>query len=263
MGLLDVVYRIASKVEMPIYRRYLESKVRKGEIPNHVALILDGNRRFAKKLGLSWIEAYRMGANITEKLLDWLLNLGVKHVTLYAFSTENFSRPKEQVDAIFQVIEEKLTEMFEKIDKLRRDGVSIRVLGRRELLPENIRKLAKELEKRTSEFGPKTLNIAIAYGGRTEIVDAVRKIAMKVARGELNPESISEETIRANLYAPDVPDPDLIIRTSGEERLSNFLLWQSAYSELYFCEVYLPELRKIDILRAIRDYQRRKRRFGS
>ncbi len=263
MGLLDIVYKIASKVEMPVYRRYLESKVKRGEVPKHVALILDGNRRFAKKLGLSFLEAYRMGADITEKLLYWLLDLGVEHVTLYAFSTENFSRPKEQVDAIFQVIEEKLREMLGKMSTLKRDGVSIRVMGRRELLPEGIRELAGELERRTYNFGSKTLNIAIAYGGRTEIVDAVRKIAMKVARGELNPEDISEDTIRANLYAPDVPDPDLIIRTSGEERLSNFLLWQSAYSELYFCEVYLPELRKIDILRAIRDYQRRKRRFGS
>ncbi len=263
MGLLDIVYKIASKVEMPVYRRYLESKVKRGEVPKHVALILDGNRRFAKKLGLSFLEAYRMGADITEKLLYWLLDLGVEHVTLYAFSTENFSRPKEQVDAIFQVIEEKLREMLGKMSTLKRDGVSIRVMGRRELLPEGIRELANELERRTHNFGSKTLNIAIAYGGRTEIVDAVRKIAMKVARGELNPEDISEDTIRANLYAPDVPDPDLIIRTSGEERLSNFLLWQSAYSELYFCEVYLPELRKIDILRAIRDYQRRKRRFGS
>ncbi len=263
MGLLDIVYKVASRIEMPIYRKYLESKVRKGEIPKHIALILDGNRRFAKKLGLSWIEAYRMGANITERLLEWLLDLGAEHVTLYAFSTENFSRPRDQVDIIFQVIGEKLIEMLEKINKLKRGGVSIRVLGRRELLPEGIKELSEELERKTSKFGPKTLNIAIAYGGRTEIVDAVRKIAMKVARGELNPENISGETIRANLYAPDVPDPDLIIRTSGEERLSNFLLWQSAYSELYFCEVYLPELRKIDILRAIRDYQRRKRRFGS
>ncbi len=262
MGLLDLLYRLASLLEMPLYQRYLESKVREGEIPKHVALILDGNRRFAQKLGLDYLNAYRIGASRTEELLDWLLELGVDHVTLYAFSTENFSRPKEQVEAVFKVIEEKLRDLMEKRGKLRRNGVKFRIVGKRELLPEHIRELAEELEAMTKNFGSKTLNLAVAYGGRTEIVDAVRKIAREVAEGKLRPEEIDENVIRSHLYAPDLPDPDLIIRTSGEERLSNFLLWQSAYSELYFCEVYLPELRKIDILRAIRDYQRRKRRFG-
>lgn len=263
MGLLDLLYRIASKIEMPIYQRYLESKVRKGKIPEHVALILDGNRRYAMKLGLSWIDAYRIGASKTEELLDWLLELGVKHVTLYAFSTENFSRPQDQIRAIFKVIEEKLRDMLGKLDVLKANRVRFRIVGRKDLLPKEIRELAEELERRTVDFGSKTLNLAIAYGGRAEIIDAVKKIAEKVARGELSPEEIGEDVMRSHLYAPDLPDPDLIIRTSGEERLSNFLLWQSAYSELYFCEVYLPELRKIDVLRAIRDYQRRKRRFGS
>ncbi|MDK2373139.1 MAG: polyprenyl diphosphate synthase [Candidatus Korarchaeota archaeon] len=249
-------------LEMPLYKRYLESKVREGEIPKHVALILDGNRRFAQKLGLDYLNAYRMGASRTEELLDWLLELGVDHVTLYAFSTENFSRPKEQVEAVFKVIEEKLRDLMERKEELRRNGVRFRIVGKRELLPNRIRELAEELETMTNDFGSKTLNLAVAYGGRAEIVDAVRKIAREVAEGKLGPEEIDENVIRSHLYAPDLPDPDLIIRTSGEERLSNFLLWQSAYSELYFCEVYLPELRKIDILRAIRDYQRRKRRFG-
>ncbi len=262
MGLLDLLYRLASLLEMPLYQRYLESKVKGGEIPKHVALILDGNRRFAQKLGLDYLNAYRIGATRTEELLDWLLELGVDHVTLYAFSTENFSRPRDQVEAIFKVIEEKLKELVEKRDKLRRNGVRFRVVGKRELLPGRIRKLAEELEAMTEGYGSKTLNLAIAYGGRTEIVDAVREIAREVAEGKLKPDEIDEDVIRSHLYAPDLPDPDLIIRTSGEERLSNFLLWQSAYSELYFCEVYLPELRKIDILRAIRDFQRRKRRFG-
>ncbi len=262
MGLLDLLYRLASLLEMPLYKRYLELKVREGEIPKHVALILDGNRRFAQKLGLDYLSAYRMGASRTEELLDWLLELGVDHVTLYAFSTENFSRPKEQVEAVFKVIEEKLRDLMERKEKLRRNGVRFRIVGKRELLPNRIRELAEELETMTNDFGSKTLNLAVAYGGRAEIVDAVRKIAREVAEGKLAPEEIDENVIRSHLYAPDLPDPDLIIRTSGEERLSNFLLWQSAYSELYFCEVYLPELRKIDILRAIRDYQRRKRRFG-
>lgn len=261
-GLLDLLYRIASKLEMPFYRRYLESKVREKEIPKHVALILDGNRRFAKKLGLDYMKAYMLGAAKTEELLNWLLDLGVEHVTLYAFSTENFSRPRDQVEVIFKVIEKKLKDLMRDIEKLSRNGVRFRVVGKKEMLPQRVRELADKLEEMTRDFGVKTMNLAVAYGGRMEIIDAVRKIAREVREGKLDPDGIDEDVIREHLYAPDLPDPDLIIRTSGEERLSNFLLWQSAYSELYFCEVYLPELRKIDILRAIRDYQRRKRRFG-
>lgn len=263
MGFLGLIYRIASTAGMPFYRKYLESVVREGPVPKHVALILDGNRRFAMKKGLSWIDGYRIGADKTEEILNWLLEIGVEHVTLYAFSTENFRRPREQVDAIFKVLEEKMIELRNKITKLEEEGVHFRIVGKKELLPENLRKLGEELEELTRGFGNKSLNLAIAYGGRAEIVDCVKKIAREVKEGELDPEEIDEEVIRRHLYAPDLPDPDLIIRTSGEERLSNFLLWQSAYSELYFCEVYLPEIRKIDLLRAIRDYQRRKRRFGS
>lgn len=263
VGVLKLLYRLASLLGMPFYRSYLESAVREGPIPKHVAMILDGNRRFAAKRGLSWIDGYRVGAERTEEILKWLLEIGVEHVTLYAFSTENFRRPREQVEAVFRALEEKLLELRERIDFLRDKGVSFRVVGRKDLLPESLRRIASEIEELTSGFGGKTLNLALAYGGRAEIVDAVRKIARKVREGELDPDEIDDETVRMHLYAPDLPDPDLIIRTSGEERLSNFLLWQSAYSELYFCEVYLPEMRKIDLLRAIRDYQRRKRRFGS
>ncbi len=263
MGVLKLIYRLASFLGMPFYRGYLESAVREGPIPRHVALILDGNRRFAAKKGLSWVDGYRMGAKRTEDLLKWLLDVGVEHVTLYAFSTENFRRPREQVEAVFKVLEEKLLELKGRIEFLRENGVSFRVVGRKDLLPESVRRVASEMEELTSGFGSKTLNLALAYGGRAEIVDAIKKIARKVREYELDPDEIDDETVRMHLYAPDLPDPDLIIRTSGEERLSNFLLWQSAYSELYFCEVYLPEMRKIDLLRAIRDYQRRKRRFGS
>ncbi|MCD6243818.1 MAG: di-trans,poly-cis-decaprenylcistransferase [Candidatus Korarchaeota archaeon] len=262
MGLLDILYKLASKIQMPLYQRYLETKVRGGEIPEHIAIILDGNRRFAKKIGIGWAEAYKLGADRVEEVLNWLAELGVKHVTLYAFSTENFSRPKEQVEAVFNVIERKFMELLERVNELEKNSIRFRVIGRKELIPQRILELASKLEEATKNYGPKTINVALAYGGRSEIVDSVRKIAEKVAKGEIKPDEIDEEVIRSHLYAPDLPDPDLIIRTSGEERLSNFLLWQSAYSELYFCEAYLPEFRKIDLLRAIRDYQRRKRRFG-
>ncbi len=247
---------------MPVYTRYLENSVKKGKMPRHIGIILDGNRRFAKKMGLDYYRSYRLGAKKVEEVLGWLDDLGIEHVTLYVFSTENFDRPKDQVEAIMKVLEEQLENLLNDLDRLRRSGIRFRAIGRLEMLPNSIRRLISELEDRTKEFGERTLNIAVAYGGRREIVDSVRKIAEKVLKGELRPEEIDEKVIREHLYAPDLPDPDLIIRTSGEERLSNFLLWQSAYSELYFCEAYLPEFRKVDLLRAIRNYQRRERRYG-
>ncbi len=263
MRLWNLLYRAANIIEIPFYRRYLRSKVFSDELPSHVGIILDGNRRFARKHGLGWKDSYRLGARKVEEILDWLDDLGVRHVTLYAFSTENFSRPDDQVKAIFEVIDEELDRMFERLDRFKRSGVRFRALGRLDLLPFSIKDKIRRLEEATKDFGNKSVNLAIAYGGRTEIVDAVRKIAEKVRDGKLSSDEIDEKVIRDHLYAPDLPDPDLIIRTSGEERLSNFLLWESAYSELYFCEAYLPEFREIDLLRAIRDYQRRQRRMGS
>ncbi len=260
--MLDFLYRVISKIQMPIYSRYLERTVKKGPMPRHIAIILDGNRRFARRLGISFYDSYRLGAKKVEEVLNWLDELGVEHITLYVFSTENFNRPKEQVDAIMKVLENQLRKLIENPNRLKRSGIRFRAIGRVDMLPERIRDLIRELELQTSNFGERTLNIAVAYGGRKEIVDSVRRIAEKVKRGEIKPEDIDEEVIREHLYAPDLPDPDLIIRTSGEERLSNFLLWQSAYSELYFCEAYLPEFRKVDLLRAIRNYQRRERRYG-
>ncbi len=260
--MLDLLYKILSKIQMPVYTKYLEGSVKKGKMPRHIGIILDGNRRFARKMGLNYYDGYRLGAKKVEEILNWLDDLGIEHITLYVFSTENFDRPKEQIEAIMSVIEEQLRSLLNDLDRLRRSGIRFRAIGRLEMLPERVRKLIRELEEKTRDFGGRTLNIAVAYGGRREIVDSVRKIAEKVLRGELRPEEIDEEVIREHLYAPDLPDPDLIIRTSGEERLSNFLLWQSAYSELYFCEAYLPEFRKVDLLRAIRNYQRRERRYG-
>ncbi len=261
--LSDLLYGIASAVQIPVYQRYLERTVRKGPIPRHVAIILDGNRRFARMKNLPIEAGYSLGAEKVRQILDWCEELGIQHVTLYSFSTENFKRPKEQVNAILDVIKNQLEKALASLEEFRRRQVSVRIIGRLDLLPEDIKKLAKELEERTSNFGSRTINLAIAYGGRTEILDAVKKIAEKVKEGKIEPEDIDEEAFRSHLYLKDLPDPDLIIRTSGEERISNFLLWHIAYSELYFCEAYLPAFRKIDFLRAMRDYQRRSRRFGA
>ncbi len=245
-----------------MYERYLSRKVREGTIPEHIGIILDGNRRFARSMGLDIFEGYRLGAAKVREILEWCDEIGVKHVTLFAFSTENFLRPPEQVRAVLSVIREEIDRLMSELDDLRRRKVRVRFIGRLDLLPEDLGEAARRLESATRDFGERTVNVALAYGGRAEIIDAVREIARKVKAGKLSPEEIDEETFKRFLYLPDIPDPDLIIRTSGEERISNFLLWHSAYSEFYFMEAYLPALRKVDFLRAIRDFQRRQRRYG-
>jgi tritrans,polycis-undecaprenyl-diphosphate synthase [geranylgeranyl-diphosphate specific] len=246
-----------------LYEKWLWHQIKNGEKPEHIAIILDGNRRWALKRALNPWMGHKEGAEKVEKLLEWCFDLKVKSVTLYAFSTENFRRPKREVDEIMRILEEKLSELFSD-ERIHRNKVRVRVIGRKGLLPRSLQKLIAEVEKDTRNYDKHFLNIAIAYGGRAEIVDAAKKIAEMVHRGEMSPEAITEKVFEKHLYTAYLPkqDPDLIIRTSGEERLSGFLLWQSAYSELCFLDVFWPEFRKIDLLRAVRTYQRRKRRFG-
>ncbi|MEQ9714790.1 MAG: polyprenyl diphosphate synthase [Candidatus Asgardarchaeia archaeon] len=252
------------KLVAPIYRLYawyLWNQIRNGKMPNHIGVILDGNRRYAKKLGLKPHEAHKLGAQKVEEFLEWAWELGIKYVTLYTFSTENFNRSPEEVREIMRLAEEYFRRVLND-EKIHRYKVRVRAIGKIDLLPKSVRDAIKEAEEKTKKYNQHFLNIAIGYGGRAEIVDAVRKIAEKVLRGEIAPDEITDEMISKHLYTSGLPDPDLIIRTSGEERLSGFLLWQSAYSELFFCEVFWPAIRKIDIWRAIRTYQQRHRRFG-
>ena len=248
-----------------LYERWLELQVKGKPMPEHVAIILDGNRRWARMYGLNpWI-GHRAGARKVENLLRWCLDLGIRTVTLYAFSTENFRRTPREVAELMRLLKEKLAELKES-DIIREREVRVKIIGRLNLLPRDLRELAREIEEMTKDYGRHFLNIAIAYGGRAEILDAVRKIAEDVARGRLRPDEIDEEVFEKYLYTgylpPELRDPDLIIRTSGEERLSGFLLWQCAYSEFCFLDIYWPEFRRIDLLRAIRTYQMRQRRFG-
>jgi tritrans,polycis-undecaprenyl-diphosphate synthase [geranylgeranyl-diphosphate specific] len=246
-----------------LYEKWLWHQIKNGEKPEHIAIILDGNRRWALKKALNPWMGHKEGAEKVEKLLDWCFDLKVKSVTLYAFSTENFQRPKREINEIMQLLEEKLQKLFSD-ERIHKNKVRVRVIGRTRLLPKSLQKLIAEVEECTKNYDKHFLNIAIAYGGRAEIVDAARKIAEKVHDGEIAPGDITEKMFEKHLYTSYLPkqDPDLIIRTSGEERLSGFLLWQSAYSELFFLDVFWPEFRKIDLLRAVRTYQKRKRRFG-
>mgnify|MGYP002396211163 CR=1 FL=1 len=232
-------------------------------MPEHIGIILDGNRRWASRRMVAPLVGHDFGAKKVEDLLEWCLRLNVKTVTMYVFSTENFTRSKKEVEHIMQLAETKLKDLLTN-KEIHEYEVRIKFIGRMDLLPENVRTLASKVEEVTKNYDKYYLNVAIAYGGRAEIVDATRKIAMEVQEGKLNPKEINEDTISKHLYTSHLPkpDPDLVIRTSGEERLSNFLLWQGAYSELYFLDVYWPDFRKIDLWRAIRTYQLRNRRFG-
>ncbi len=247
-----------------VYEKWLWRQVENGAKPEHIAIILDGNRRWASGRELNPWFGHEMGADKVEDLIDWCLELDVKSTTLYALSTDNFNRPAEEVEEILRIIEERLRKIL--TDKRVHDNeVRVKVIGRISLLPQSLQDLIAEVEDVTKDYGKHYLNFAFAYGGRAEIIDAARKIAQKVQRGELIPENIDEQSFESYLYTSYMPkqDPDLIIRTSGEERLSGFLLWQSAYSELVFVDIFWPDFRLIDLLRAVRTFQHRKRRFGA
>jgi tritrans,polycis-undecaprenyl-diphosphate synthase [geranylgeranyl-diphosphate specific] len=247
-----------------LYERWLWHQVKNGGKPEHIAIILDGNRRWASEKALEPWFGHEKGAEKVEQLLNWCLKLNVKSITLYAFSTENFNRPKAEVEEIMRIAEEEFRKILTD-ERIHKNKVRVKVIGRVNLLPESLQKLVSDVEKATQNYDEHFLNIAFAYGGRAEIVDAARKIAESVQLGKLNIQNIDEGMFEKYLYTAHMPkqDPDLNIRTSGEERLSGFLLWQSAYSELCFLDVYWPDFRLIDLLRAVRTFQKRKRRFGA
>jgi tritrans,polycis-undecaprenyl-diphosphate synthase [geranylgeranyl-diphosphate specific] len=245
------------------YEWWLWRQVKAGVKPEHIAIILDGNRRWASGKVLNPWFGHEKGAEKVEELLDWCLKLDVKSITLYAFSTENFRRDGLEVAEIMRIAEASLRKLLTD-ERISKNKIRVKVIGRVNLLPQKLQDLIADVERATQDYDQHFLNFAFAYGGRAEIVDAARKIAEEVHAGKLDPEKVDEKTFETYLYTSHMPqqDPDLIIRTSGEERLSGFLLWQSAYSELCFLDVYWPDFRKIDLLRSVRTFQNRKRRFG-
>ena len=253
MKLQKLLYRL--------YERSLWRQIKNGPRPHHIGVILDGNRRFAREKGLAAVEGHSFGAEKVEALLKWCWRLDIKIITLYAFSTENFNRSDKEVDTLMGLASRTFKRFLEE-PLIKENRVKIKVIGRREYLSDELNKEISAIEEQTKNYDNFQLNIAISYGGRAEIIDAVKKVAQKIKNNELNIDDIDEEVLSSNLYTKGVPDPDLIIRTSGEERLSGFLLWQSAYSELYFSEVFWPAFRMIDLWRAIRIYQQRERRYG-
>lgn len=247
-----------------LYEKWLWQQVKNGEKPEHIAIILDGNRRWANENEVNAWLGHKHGADTVEQLLDWCHMLEVKYVTLYTFSTENFTRQSEEVEKIMQIADERFRKLL-KDERIHRDKIHIKVIGRVNLVPKYLQDSIAEVEKATADYDQYFWNFAFAYGGRAEIIDATKTIAQKVKTGELTIDDVNESTFEKYLYTSHMEkqDPDMIIRTSGEERLSGFLLWQAAYSELLFLDVYWPDFRLIDLLRAYRTFQNRKRRFGA
>lgn len=264
LSLIIKIYDFINKLWLfKLYEIILEKKIDKNKIPKHIGVIMDGNRRMARMLGEESIKGHFIGAKKVKDFIKWCVDLNIETITLYSFSLENFGRPKKEVEELMNLFEREFRAIAH--DKnVHKHEINIRAIGRLELLPERVQEAIKYAEEKTKNYKKHRVNIAIAYGGRQELVDALKKIAKKVKNNELDIEDINVDTISEHLYTAYLPNPnpDLIIRTSGEERISNFLIWQSSYSELYFCDTYWPNFRKIDLLRAIRNYQTRVRRFG-
>jgi tritrans,polycis-undecaprenyl-diphosphate synthase [geranylgeranyl-diphosphate specific] len=255
-------WAVVSRIDRVRARRALD-RIRKAPVPHHVGIIMDGNRRFAKLLGLGDVGmGHVAGQERLENVLDWCLEAGIKVLTVYAFSTENFQRATPERELLMELFEHNFRKMAVD-ERVHRNKIRVRCIGDLDLLPTEVRAAADHVMDVTRAYDGYSFNVAIAYGGRQEIVDAVRRIATEAKTGALDPASVTADTISRRLYTGDLPDPDFIIRTSGEERISNFLLWQMAYAELYFADVYWPELNKLEFLRAIEEYQRRKRRYGA
>lgn len=244
-----------------ITERRLFDQVRTEPVPQHLAIIMDGNRRFARSAGISVKDGHAKGRDTLEELLDWCLELNIPILTVYALSTENLNRPKAEVEALMDLFDRALRQIAVD-ERVHRHQIRVRVIGNREVLPPRIREAIDIAERATASYSRYRYNVALGYGGRDEIVAAIRDLAREVRAGRLDPETIDSDTVSRHLYTADLPDPDLVFRTSGEERISNFLLWQSAYSELYFSDVLWPGLTRLEFLRAIRSYQLRRRRYG-
>jgi len=253
---------------MGLFNRNNKTKKNKGTaegqnlvVPAHIAIIPDGNRRWAKERMLPVAAGHKEGAEVFRRMVRHAESLGVKYITFYAFSTENWKREATEVETLMKLLLNFLVNSEKELGK-DKDKIRIKVIGDRTRLSEDLQREIARVEKETENNTAITANMAINYGGRDELTNGVREIAEKVKNGELNPEEITEDTVESHLYTAGTPDPDLLIRTSGEERISNYLLWQLAYTEFYFTEKNWPDFNKHDLEEAIKAYSNRHRRFG-
>ena len=236
-----------------------KSQIISDKLPQHIAIIMDGNGRWAKKQGLMRVKGHEKGTKAVRETVETCAELGVKHLTLYAFSTENWNRPKFEVQTLMKLL---VSSLKDEMKTLQDNKIRLQAIGCIENLPNKAKKELKEVVDKTSKNSHMTLNLALSYGAKEEIVQAVKQIAEKVKNNIIDSETIDESTINKHLYTQNLPDVDMMIRTSGEQRISNFLLWQMAYAELYFTPVLWPDFRKENLFEAIYEYQKRERRFG-
>jgi undecaprenyl diphosphate synthase len=229
------------------------------KLPRHVAIIMDGNGRWAKKRGLNRVKGHRKGAEAVREVVRTSREIGIRWLTLYAFSEENWGRSRAEIAALMNLLKRFLEG---ELGELIANGIRLTAIGRIDKLPDGTRRTLLDTMSKTAGNKDMVLALALSYGGRQEITDAVRRIAREVQSGELTPEDVDEELLGRHLYLPDMPDPDLLIRTSGENRISNFLLWQLAYAELYMTPTLWPDFGKEEYLTALKDFQGRERRFG-
>jgi len=237
----------------------LRALIDPARVPQHVAIIMDGNGRWAKQQGELRVVGHSNGVRSVRDTLVGATEIGVKYLTLYAFSTENWNRPQAEVDALMDLL---VNTLMSELDSLHENGVRLNAIGDLESLPDSCRNTLHEAIRQTAKNDRITITLALSYSSRWELVRMTREIATKVRAGELTPEQITEETLEQHLSTIGMPDPELLIRTSGEQRLSNFLLWQIAYAELWFTPVLWPDFRKEHLYQAVLDYQNRERRFG-
>jgi len=237
----------------------LKENISKTNIPSHVAIIMDGNGRWAKKKGKLRVFGHSNGVNSVRETIEAAAEIGVKVLTLFAFSTENWSRPKKEVDTLMSLL---ATSLRRELKSLQKNKIQLRAIGAIENLPNRTQKELNEVIQKTENNDRMILNLALSYGSRAEIVNAVKNISKKVVNNDLNIENIDEKVINNHLYTFSLPDVDFLIRTSGEQRISNFLLWQIAYAELYFTKTLWPDFKKQDFYTAIVEYQERERRYG-
>ena len=251
----------SSKVSLKLStdRKIQKELKRSGEIPTHIAIIMDGNGRWAKRRGLPRVAGHREGVKSVRDVVEACAQLGVKYLTLFAFSTENWRRPKEEIDTLMKLL---IKTLRSETEKLHKNDIKLMAIGDIDSLPKEVRQELKEAMEKTKNNKRMVLNLALSYSGRWEIIEAVKEIARDVKKGKVKIEEIDDKLFSNYLKTAGIPDPDLLIRTSGELRISNFLLWQIAYTELYITDCLWPDFRRKHLYEAIRDYQRRERRFG-
>ncbi|MCL5292482.1 MAG: isoprenyl transferase [Actinobacteria bacterium] len=255
---LDRLFGLRKKPER-LSEDFLLGEIKSRPVPRHVAIITDGNGRWARQRGLPRLAGHREGTKVVRRIVEAAPEIGVDHLTFYAFSTENWQRPGDEIEGLLRLIEEQLER---EVSELNEKGVRIMSIGRAAGLPESLRNAFAQAAERTAENKRLTLIIALNYGGRAEITDAAARIASLAAAGKVAPDSVDEKMIASQLYTAEIPDPELLIRTSGERRVSNFLLWQIAYSEIWVTEKLWPDFTRRDFFEAVYDFQSRRRRFG-